>query len=167
MSTHPKEARKLLEVVRGHRLEALFTAAISLGLRMGECLGLQWADIDFGCRLFRVGHNLQRVKRVRRGDVVREGEAKTERLLGQSKGKKIHSLQRGVDPDRTERPSQGHLRAAPTLLDSAHHGYVRPPDRASAAEDGGQDGRGFGYGTICGPWSGLQVSSKPSLPLSW
>jgi integrase len=88
----PTEACKLLETVHDHRLEALFTAAIGLGLRMGECLGLQWSDVDFTRGLLTVRHSLQRIKRVRRGDVVKEGEAKTERLLGQPKGKKVHSL---------------------------------------------------------------------------
>jgi integrase len=88
----PDEARQLLEAVRGHRLEALFAAAIGLGLRMGECLGVQWSDLDFTRGLLTVRHSLQRIKRVRRGDVVKEGEAKTERLLGQPKGKKIHTL---------------------------------------------------------------------------
>jgi integrase len=88
----PDEARILIEAARGHRLEALFTAAVALGLRMGECLGLQWADIDFQRHVLTVAHNLQRVKRVRRGDVVKEGEAKTERLLGRPKGKKVKPL---------------------------------------------------------------------------
>jgi integrase len=88
----PEEARVLIEAAKGHRLEALFTAAVALGLRMGECLGLQWADIEFARRVLTVAHNLQRVKRVRRGDVVKDGEAKTERLLGRPKGKKIKPL---------------------------------------------------------------------------
>jgi integrase len=88
----PEEARQLLDAVRGHRLEALFTVAIAIALRLGECIGLQWRDVDFNRRRLTVRHNLQRLRRVRRGDVVKEGEAKTERLLGQPKGKKIHSL---------------------------------------------------------------------------
>jgi integrase len=88
----PQEARLLIEAAKGHRLEALFTAATALGLRMGECLGLQWPDIDFARRMLTVRHSLQRVKRVRRGDVVKKGEAVTERLLGRPKGKKIKSL---------------------------------------------------------------------------
>jgi integrase len=89
----PAEARMLIEAARGHRLEALFTAATALGLRKGECLGLQWPDIDFARLALTVAHNLQRVKRVRRGDVVKAGEAKTERLLQRRpKGKKIKSL---------------------------------------------------------------------------
>jgi integrase len=88
----PEEARQLLDAVRGHRLEALFTVAIAIALRLGECLGLQWPDVDFNRRRLTVRHNLQRLRRVRRGDVVKEGEAKTERLLGRPKGKKIHPL---------------------------------------------------------------------------
>jgi integrase len=82
----------LIEAAKGHRLEALFTAAVALGFRMGECLGLQWADIDFARRVLTVAHNLQRIKRVQRGDVVKDGEAKTERLLGRPKEKKIKPL---------------------------------------------------------------------------
>jgi integrase len=89
----PAEARILLRAARGHRLEALLTTAVALALRIGECLGLQWTDIDFARQTLTVAHNLQRVKRVRRGDIVKEGEPKTERLLGGPKGKKIKPLQ--------------------------------------------------------------------------
>jgi integrase len=88
----PQEARKLLATAQGHRLEALFTVAIALGLRKGECLGLQWSDVEFERGRLTVRHNLQRVRRVRRGDLVQEGEARTERLLGQPKGKKALPL---------------------------------------------------------------------------
>lgn len=40
------EARRLLAVVRGDRLEALWTLALVTGLREGELLGLRWDDID-------------------------------------------------------------------------------------------------------------------------
>jgi integrase len=88
----PDEARLLIRGAAGHRLEALFTLATGLALRKGEIIGLQWSDVDLERGLLIVRHNLQRVRRVRRGDVVREGESKTERLLGQPKGKKAHSL---------------------------------------------------------------------------
>ena len=42
----PDEARRLLDTVRGERLEALYTVAIAVGLRQGEALGLHWADVD-------------------------------------------------------------------------------------------------------------------------
>jgi integrase len=40
------EVHRLLRVVRGDRLEALFVLAIGTGLRQGELLGLAWEDID-------------------------------------------------------------------------------------------------------------------------
>lgn len=48
------EATKLLETVRGDRLEALYRVALSLGLRQGEALGLRWQDIDLDARTLRV-----------------------------------------------------------------------------------------------------------------
>lgn len=42
----PEQARALLTSLDGHRLEAAFTVALSLGLRLGELLGLAWSDID-------------------------------------------------------------------------------------------------------------------------
>jgi integrase len=41
-----EEARRLLETVRGARLEALYVLALSTGARQGELLGLRWADVD-------------------------------------------------------------------------------------------------------------------------
>jgi integrase len=61
-------------------------------LRKGEWLGLQWGDIDFFRHELTVRHNLQRLRRVRRGDVVKEGESRTERYVGQPKGKKIRII---------------------------------------------------------------------------
>lgn len=40
------DAKKLLVVVRGHPLEALYTVALALGARQGEALGLRWSDVD-------------------------------------------------------------------------------------------------------------------------
>ena len=44
------EARRLLEVAKGARLEALLVLALSTGMRSGELLGLTWraADLDGG-----------------------------------------------------------------------------------------------------------------------
>lgn len=56
------EARRLLAAVAGHRLEALYRIALSLGLRRGEVLGLLWADIDFNKKTLRVSGALQRVQ---------------------------------------------------------------------------------------------------------
>jgi integrase len=56
-----RQARKLLRASTGHRLEALITVALALGLRQGEALGLRWGDIDKARRVLRVQRALQRV----------------------------------------------------------------------------------------------------------
>ncbi len=53
------EARALLEGLKGHRLETLVTCGVALGLRLGEVLGLQWADIDLAGRTLAVRRALQ------------------------------------------------------------------------------------------------------------
>lgn len=58
-----KEAKKLLKALKGHRLEALYTVSLALGLRQGEVLGLRWQDIEFKKRQLRVQVALQRLGR--------------------------------------------------------------------------------------------------------
>ncbi len=58
---NPAQARAFLEVIQGHRLEALFTVALAVGLREGEALGLSWDDVDFDERTITVRRQLQRV----------------------------------------------------------------------------------------------------------
>ncbi len=56
------QARKFIKAVNGHRLEALFTVALSVGLRLSEALGLRWDDIDLEEGTLRVRVQLQRSK---------------------------------------------------------------------------------------------------------
>jgi integrase len=42
----PEQAKRFLQAVRGHRHEAAYVLALSLGLRRGELLGLSWSDIE-------------------------------------------------------------------------------------------------------------------------
>jgi integrase len=58
----PEQARAFLQAIEGDRLEALFTVALSLGLRRGEALGLRWQDLDFQARTLRVNYSLQRLQ---------------------------------------------------------------------------------------------------------
>lgn len=55
------EARAFLAAARGDRLEALYSVALSLGLREGEALGLRWSDVDLDARTLHVTHALQRL----------------------------------------------------------------------------------------------------------
>jgi integrase len=57
-----RQARTLLDHIRGDRLEALYVVLLSLGLRRGEALGLRWEDIDFGNRTVRIARSLKRVQ---------------------------------------------------------------------------------------------------------
>lgn len=41
-----EQAHKLLESLRGNRLEMLLTVALTTGMRRGEILALRWADVD-------------------------------------------------------------------------------------------------------------------------
>jgi integrase len=56
------QARKLLEHIRGDRLEALYVVLLSLGLRRGEALALRWDDIDFSNKTVRIARSLKRVQ---------------------------------------------------------------------------------------------------------
>jgi len=57
----PEQARAFLDAARSDRLEALYRVALALGLRLGEALGLSWADVDFETGTLRVRHSLQRI----------------------------------------------------------------------------------------------------------
>ena len=67
------EARSFLRVADQHRLGALFTAALLLGLRRGEALGLVWVDVDLDRGVLRVRQALQRA-----GGVLRLGPVKSD-----------------------------------------------------------------------------------------
>jgi integrase len=56
------QAGRFLKAAMGHRLEALFTVGLAIGLRSGECSALQWADVDLDARTVSVRHTLQRVR---------------------------------------------------------------------------------------------------------
>jgi integrase len=56
----PVEARTLLDVARRHRQGAIVSVGMALGLRLGEALGLQWADIDFKAGTLAVKRALER-----------------------------------------------------------------------------------------------------------
>ena len=55
------KARAFLAAAKEHRLEALFTVAIAVGLRLGEALGLRWQDVDLDAGTLTVRRQLQRI----------------------------------------------------------------------------------------------------------
>jgi len=75
---NPDQARAFLDAIQGDRLEALFTVALSLGLRRGEALGLRWQDIDFENRTLRINQSLARLNK---GLVMSEPKTKSSRRV--------------------------------------------------------------------------------------
>lgn len=57
---NPDEARVLLDACREHPLDAFVTVALGCGLRLGESLGLQWADVDLDAATLQVRRAVQR-----------------------------------------------------------------------------------------------------------
>jgi integrase len=57
----PDEARKFLDAIKGDRLAALYSVALTMGLRQGEALGLTWDDVDLELGYLRVTRQLQRI----------------------------------------------------------------------------------------------------------
>lgn len=57
----PEQAHRLIEAADAHRLGTLITAALALGLRQGEALGLQWRDVDLDAGTLHIRHALQRI----------------------------------------------------------------------------------------------------------
>lgn len=56
----PEQTRALLGAAKGDRLEALYTLAVTTGMRQGEILGLRLADVDLDSAAIRVQRSLQR-----------------------------------------------------------------------------------------------------------
>ena len=56
----PDEVERFLVAARGDPLEALFTLAVTTGMRQGELLGLRWRDIDLERATIRITGSIQR-----------------------------------------------------------------------------------------------------------
>lgn len=54
----PEQAAQLLEASEADRLHALYVLAVTMGLRQGELLGLQWPDVDLDAARLSVRHQL-------------------------------------------------------------------------------------------------------------
>lgn len=56
-----EQARTFLEAAKDDRLFALYTTVLSLGLRLGEGLGVAWPNVDLDTGRFAIRHALQRI----------------------------------------------------------------------------------------------------------
>jgi integrase len=77
------QARQFLAAAKGHRLEALYSVAIALGMRRGEALGLRWCDVDFEEGTIAITGSILRIGKgngVQRLDTKTEGSRRTIRV---------------------------------------------------------------------------------------
>jgi integrase len=59
--TSKTDVKAVLKAVEGNRLETLYVLSASLGLRLGETLGLRWSDFDQKKRTLSVARSLQKI----------------------------------------------------------------------------------------------------------
>jgi integrase len=57
----PEQTLALLVAVEGHRLCVLYHLALTLGMRLGELLGLQWGDIEWKAKTLTIRRQVQEV----------------------------------------------------------------------------------------------------------
>src|SRR5829696_1254132 len=99
------EARKLLEVAQGDRLEALYVLAIHTGMRQGELLGLKWEGVDLDSQTVRIRWTLTR-KGSDTGGSYRLGEPKTKKSR-----RTVRLTERAVDALRSHHARQAKERS--------------------------------------------------------
>ena len=84
---NPEQARKFLTVVKGTPHEALYTLAVTTGLRPEELYGLRWKDLDLDSRRLTVNQVLSRTRR-------KKGETTPRFVFGPPK---THRSRRTID----------------------------------------------------------------------
>lgn len=107
------EARVLAEALLGHRLEALYAIAMTLGLRQSEVLGLRWGDVE--------------AAQIRSASTATAGRAAD-----------VRSLQAGFEPAMGKAPSEHatailHVRQTLHRLDRAV--LLEPPKTPRSRRD--------------------------------
>jgi integrase len=120
------QARSILHVVTGHRLEALYRLALSFGLRRGEALGLLWSDVDLDAGTVRITGQVQYIRGPGRGGKVRrtsspktKSGARTIYLPEQL----VAAMQRHWEAQAKERRVEG--------VEWHEHGLVFPSERGT------------------------------------
>jgi integrase len=121
-----EQAKTLLRVLNGHRLEALIVLMLAFGLRRGEALGLHWSEVDWNSATLGVTHGVKRVK-VR----AEEPATRTHLVVGELKTRRsrrmLYLTPQLLDTLRRHRTLQAQERiaAGPAWRD---HGLIFPSE---------------------------------------
>src|SRR6266699_1404808 len=99
------QARKLLEVARGSRLDVLLLIAITTGMRRGELVALHWDDLDFETGVLQVRRNMTHMDGV--GYVEREPKTKAGRRKIGLTGVVLESLKEHGERQQQARTKAG------------------------------------------------------------
>lgn len=116
------EAKQLLAAAEGDRHEALYALALSTGARIGELLGLRWADLDFDAGTLRIERTRSASKDGPTFTTPKGGRPRT-----------IHLTPRALEALRSHRARQNAERLAALAWEDAHlifttrtGGVIRP-----------------------------------------
>jgi len=103
----PEQARQVLDTARGDDLEALWTVALTTGLRQGELLALRWPDVDLDRGSLRVVASLIRI--VGQEPQLAEPKSRRSRRRVELSAAAVDALRR----HRASAPSIGYVFARP------------------------------------------------------
>jgi integrase len=136
---NPEQAGKFLQAAMGHRLEALFTCALAVGLRSGEASALRWEeDVDLDAGQITVHHTLQRQKGV--GLVLVPPKSDKGRRTVELPAVCVNALKRHRETQRIERQLAGNR-----WQETGHPPSARPSMTARCCESSTPSSRLLGY----------------------
>src|SRR5258707_1378736 len=104
-----EEAQRFLEAAKGTRLEAMWTLALSTGLRLGELLALEWRDLDFKRGTLTVSKTLSRRPKEDGGLTVKEPKTRYSRRTIHLNALVVEVMKRHKARQSAERLAAGSL----------------------------------------------------------
>ena len=120
-----EQARQLISLVKGNRMEVVLTLAVLTGMRRGEICALRWTDIDFDKKVLYVNRTVNRFSKL--GLVVNDPKSKSSRRKIELADLVIEVLQEHREHQGQERTWAGDAWADQGLvITSIYGGFVEP-----------------------------------------